>query len=278
MELEPYQQDWLVMVDRYSGYPFAQRLKSLSSESIFNICLNWFHDWGFPRIIRSDNGPQFRQKFGELCAEHFIAHETSSPYNPASNGLAEAAVKNVKFLLKKCLSAKENFSHALLHWRNVPRSDGISPSQAFLGRRQRTSLPDFCSHFSDYKPAFSPDFRAVDRHEMKEKFDRKSKDLSVLTPGDRVLCQDPLTKLWSQEGTILEVDSHKRSYLVRINDKNFRRNRILLKPHPAPLQLSHNLPAPELDPADSSFPPLPRISARLAAPNSAKSVKFMQPL
>ena len=125
----------------------AQRLRSLSAESIFSISLNWFHDWGFPRIIRSDNGPQFKQKFTNLCAEHFIIHETSSPYNPASNGLAEAAVKNVTFLLKKCILAKENFFNALLHWRNDPRSDGISPSQDFLGRRQRTFLPDFQSLF-----------------------------------------------------------------------------------------------------------------------------------
>ena len=158
-------QYWLVMVDRYSGYPFAQKLSSLSAESVFNICLHWFHDWGFPRIIRSDNGPQFKQKFTNLCAEHFIIHETSSPYNPASNGLAEAAVKNVKFLLKKCILAKENFFNALLHWRNVPRSDGISPSQAFLGRRQRAFLPDFPSHFSEFNPAYSPDFCSGDRQE-----------------------------------------------------------------------------------------------------------------
>ena len=104
------------------------------------MCLNWFHDWGFPCIIRSDNGPQFRQKFSD-----------QSPYNPASNGLAEAAVKNVKFLLKKCLAAKESFSHVLLHWRNVPRSDGISPSQAFLlfpGEVHCLQLPTLSSQSS----------------------------------------------------------------------------------------------------------------------------------
>ena len=47
--------DWLVMVDRYSGFPFVLKLTSLTSESIFGISLHWFHDWGFPQIIRSDN-------------------------------------------------------------------------------------------------------------------------------------------------------------------------------------------------------------------------------
>ena len=32
----------------------------------------------------------------DFCASHGIQHELSSPYNPESNGLAEAAVKNLK--------------------------------------------------------------------------------------------------------------------------------------------------------------------------------------
>ena len=260
--------DWLVMVDRYSGFPFVQKLTSLTSESIFKICLRWFHDWGFPQTLRSDNGPQFKQRFSTLCEEHFITHETSSPYNPASNGLAEAAVKNIKFLLKKCNLTREDFSLALLHWRNVPRSDGISPAQAFLGRRQRTFLPDFGSHVSESESIFSPDFRSHDRQQSKLVFDRQSKDLSTLDIGDSVLCQNPVSKLWSDEGIIISMDSNKRSYIVDIHGKLYRRNRIFLKPmsfsppsHPLP---ADSTPSPPTSPA-------PRRSARLAGPKSSSS-------
>ena len=37
----------------------------------------------------------------EFCNENNIVHELASAYNPKSNGLAEAAVKNVKLLMKK---------------------------------------------------------------------------------------------------------------------------------------------------------------------------------
>ena len=86
---------------------------------------DWFNLLGWPQIIRSDNGPQFRSEFAEFCEMNEIKHETSSPYNPQSNGLAEAAVKNAKTLLTKCHMTKEDFQRALNHWRNFPREDKV---------------------------------------------------------------------------------------------------------------------------------------------------------
>ena len=61
-------------------------------------------------------------------------------YNPESNGLAEAAVKNMKSLVLCCKSKGENFAHALAAWWNMVRQDGTSPAQLFFGRRQRLGL------------------------------------------------------------------------------------------------------------------------------------------
>ena len=52
-------QHWLLMVDRFSGYPFAERLTDLSTVGVTTILMSWFHDWGLPQYIRSDGGPQF---------------------------------------------------------------------------------------------------------------------------------------------------------------------------------------------------------------------------
>ena len=68
-------------------------------------------------------------------------HELSSLYNPESNGLAEAVVKNMKSLVLRCKSKGENFNHALAVWRNMVRQDGTSPAQFFFSRRQRLGLP-----------------------------------------------------------------------------------------------------------------------------------------
>ena len=39
--------------------------------------------------------------FKSFCSKHNITHELSAPYNPKSNGLAEAGVKSVKNILRK---------------------------------------------------------------------------------------------------------------------------------------------------------------------------------
>ena len=58
----------------------------------------WFPDFGWPLFIRSDNGPQFGSEFAFFFKSHGVTHELSSPYNPESNGLAEAAMKNMPWL------------------------------------------------------------------------------------------------------------------------------------------------------------------------------------
>jgi transposase InsO family protein len=90
---------YLVMVDRYSGFPFVAQLTRTTTCAVTEQMLSVFQDWGFPEAVRTDGGPQFRTEFKEFCDAHDIKHETSSPYNSQSNGHAEAAVKNMKHLL-----------------------------------------------------------------------------------------------------------------------------------------------------------------------------------
>ena len=86
----------------------------------------WFNLFGWPSSIRSDGGPQFRGEFTRFCETNKISHELSAPYNPKSNGLAEAGVKSVKNILRKSMSSGSNADFMLYEWRNVPRSDGYS--------------------------------------------------------------------------------------------------------------------------------------------------------
>uniref|UniRef100_A0A1X7T7F0 Integrase catalytic domain-containing protein n=1 Tax=Amphimedon queenslandica TaxID=400682 RepID=A0A1X7T7F0_AMPQE len=58
--------------------------------------------FGLPDTIVSDNGPSLvSQEFESYLTQYGIRHITSSPYHPASNGLAERAVQLVKNGLKK---------------------------------------------------------------------------------------------------------------------------------------------------------------------------------
>ena len=102
---------------------------------------HWFQLLGWPETIHIDGGSQYRGELYTFCEENYIVRELSSPYNPQSNGPAEAAVKNAKQLLTKCKEDHSDFQAALADWRNIPRADKSSPSQLIFGRRLKFKLP-----------------------------------------------------------------------------------------------------------------------------------------
>ena len=128
--------EYLVMVDRYSGFTWVTPLSSTITSKITSHLLQWFLDFGFPQTIRSDGGPQFRSEFDSFLEEHNIIHEVSSPYNPKSNGSAEAAVKNMKHLLDKCQGYNTDFMRAFAKWRNTPKAYNFSLTQLMFGGYQ----------------------------------------------------------------------------------------------------------------------------------------------
>ena len=209
-----------------------RKLGALTAKAITGHLQTWFNLLGWPSTIRSDGGPQFCGYFKEWCADHNIHHEISSPYNPKSNGLAEAAVKNIKYLLSKCLASGENCDQAIYEWRNVPRSDGYSPAQLLFGRRQYTSLPSSTHHHQFYdidaaKKAKDEKFVAA-----QECHDQHKSFLPPLQIGQGVIVQDPTTGLWADEALITSIRPDGLSYELTANGRTFLRSRKMLRPLP----------------------------------------------
>jgi transposase InsO family protein len=221
---------YLVVVDRYSGYPFVARLRTTTTAAVCLVLLRWFCEVGFPRVLKSDNGPQFRGPFKDWCDEYSVEHVTSSPYNAQSNGLAEAAVKGMKHLLVKVganVSGPE-FRLALLAWRTAPRADGYSPSFAFYGRHLRTQLP---AARGPMVPLATPvgdaatDFEGVrDRGATRAAVLAGGRDLPPLQVGDKVHFQKTDEGHWHEHGRVTEILSG-RSYMVATPGGDFRKNR-----------------------------------------------------
>ena len=102
---------------------------------------SWFTEYGWPNSIRTDGGPAYRNEFTNFCNSNGIKHELCSAYNPESNGLAEAGVKNMKSLVERCKERDENLDEAVAAWRNMTRNDGTTPAELFYGRKLRQTLP-----------------------------------------------------------------------------------------------------------------------------------------
>ena len=135
-------------------------------------------------------------------AELVLDGNTTAPYNPKSNGLAEAGVKSVKNILRKSASSGANAETMLYEWRNVPCSDGYSPAQLMFGRAQRTSLPSQPSQNIpiDFPSAASSKDAAHARAKLDH--DRSKLSLASLSPGQAVHLQDSKSSAW---------DKHKAS-------------------------------------------------------------------
>ena len=184
---------YLVVVDRYSGFPFVEKLTSLSTATIIKILEGYFNLFGWPERIRSDNGPQYRSEFDDFCSKHSIIHENSSPHFPQSNGLAESCVKNMKFLMKKCNENLKDFSSRLLEFRNTPNVSGKSPAQMFFGRRLRGKLPHLPgANDLDISNAI---VGATNRKALMKNMEFDSGNpLKQLQVNQRILLQDPISK------------------------------------------------------------------------------------
>lgn len=86
-----------------------------------------FSAFGLPEQIITDNGPQFiSEDFATFMKLNGIKHIRSSPYHPASNGLAERFVQSFKLALKASassgMSVSERLSDYLLTYRSSPHT------------------------------------------------------------------------------------------------------------------------------------------------------------
>ena len=115
---------WLAVVCRFSGYAWLSQFQKTTTASVLESLENLFLEYGYPSSVRTDGGPQFQSEFAEYCKVKNISHELASPYNPESNGLAEAAVKNLKSLVIRCDEANEDLRQAIAAWCNMVRTEG----------------------------------------------------------------------------------------------------------------------------------------------------------
>lgn len=134
----------------------------------------------------------------------------SSSEHHQSNGLAEAAVKLIKNIMDK---NPEDPTKALMEYRATPNDSGYSPSQLFLCRQIKTTLPSM----QDFYPAIPArkkyqTFMEQKRNRAKYNYDSKHrvKPLDPLQPEDKVWITD--TK---EYGKVIKQETGPRQYLIQ---------------------------------------------------------------
>ena len=254
---------YILLVDRFSGYPLVAPLSSLSTSAVLRVLDNWFVDigLGYPARLQSDNGPQFRTEFANYCAAHHIKHVTSSPFTSRSNGGAERHVGVCQQLMRRTANYQA-FKIALIAWRNTPKMlNDRSPSELFFGRRQRHGLPALPTALAVVPSVAPPTKQVVPTSGIL---------LPPLHVGQRVRLQHPQKLTWAEFGRVIEVRETGRSYLVgRDGDSAVVRNRRLLRPALDPVDAPAADGAVAARDADAAAPPPPPLRPALRAQSAS---------
>ena len=126
---------YLLIADYYSRFPVIRKVRSTTASATIDILKQVFSEYGVPKTVMSENGPQFASQY---CFDHI----TSSPRYAQSNGIIERMVQTVKPCIKKCAEARHDPYLAMLIYRATLLSNSI-PSLAELlnGRKYRALLP-----------------------------------------------------------------------------------------------------------------------------------------
>lgn len=137
----------LVIIDYRSRYLFAKPVKSTSFECTRKVLDEIFEIEGYPKSIRSDNGPPFNgSEYKAYCEQRGIKTVFSTPLYPQQNGLVESSMKIINKAMSAAISNKNNYIVELreaVHAYNAA-SHSITrfpPEEIMLGRKVRRGLP-----------------------------------------------------------------------------------------------------------------------------------------
>ena len=102
----------LAVIDVYTGFVILRSLRNSEMDTVARKLWKIFCLIGWPRILQSDNGPEFvNQILRALVKLVGIDHRLISPYNPRADGKVERVIGSTMMIIKKLLhGAKHNWS------------------------------------------------------------------------------------------------------------------------------------------------------------------------
>lgn len=191
---------WLIAIDAYTKWLDVIKMKTTSASATIGKLRELFARYGLPRIIVSDNGPQFvAEEFQVFCKANSVRHVTGVPYHPKTNGLAERAVRTFKerMLASKVTTPDVNLrlQKFLISYRNTPqKSTGRPPAELLMGRRLRTCLDLL-------KPDVRANLDAANYRQQKDHDRHHHSKFRAFTTGDPVWVQNT-TESGHQQGKV----------------------------------------------------------------------------
>ena len=134
----------IVLIDAYSKWIDVHVMQTSTRAATVERLRATFSTHGLPKVIVSDNGPNFTsEEFETFLKSNGIRHIKTAPYHLASNGLAERAVLSVKEGIKKQSENKivTKVHRFLFQYRITPHTTtGRTPAELLMNRKLKSRL------------------------------------------------------------------------------------------------------------------------------------------
>ena len=112
--------DYLVIGDYFSKFLLVRKIPNTSTHSVIKELGMIFTEFGYPFVLKSDNGPCYTSReFHDFLEFYKVHHIMSSPHHPQSNGFTEALVGISKKLMEKSIKGWK----AMELWTTPVQSD-----------------------------------------------------------------------------------------------------------------------------------------------------------
>lgn len=186
----------LVIIDLRSRYAMAYPVKSTGFEHTRAVLDAVFNREGFPRAVKSDNGPPFNgEEYANYCSERGIQTIFSTPFFPQQNGLVEGFMKNINKAMSVALTTgcdyRKELQAAVQAYNAADHTiTKIPPEEVFTGRKIKRGLPLLNRGRTEHDDQLL-DARDHDaKVKSKEREDaRRGAKRSTVQPGDTVLLE-----------------------------------------------------------------------------------------
>jgi transposase InsO family protein len=139
----------LVCIDVFTGFVFLRALKDTTAVTIAQQLWEIFSILGFPKILQSDNGPEYvSDVIRNLLQLTGMEQRLISPYNPRADGKVERAIGVVMMVIKKMLHGTSKHwplfvPFAQLSYNSKVSSLTLSSPFALMFAREPNPLRDY---------------------------------------------------------------------------------------------------------------------------------------
>ena len=230
--------EYLIICSAFSKYPFVYKVMAKSATSLCMRLLELTSQYGPPMSLSTDNDPPFASEdHAEFLMHHSIAHHTSSPYFPRSNGFIERQARTIKTALNTALPANKPLATALLDLRSMPIGPKM-PSLCEILHNRSIQWPGRPSQPINMEQVRN--FLISHRQAQCDQFNKahRVQALPELPPGQEVLFKSQADNEYIP-GTISEKAPALQSYIIEAQGKKYCRTREHVWP------IHFNLPPPQ---------------------------------